>query len=387
MKTTLPPFIRFSDSSVVHPIRLLVKSLILFIIFNLLAVAFFPPALGKLSAYNLLFPGRERFPFGENPQQAYNLSLFDVDAMFKSLALDGTPKTSAEFRVFVIGDSSVWGTLLKPEETLPGLLNAANLTACGKQVRVYNLGYPTISLTKDLMILDQAMRYQPDLIIWPTTLEAFPKNQQLVSPLLANNPERVTALMNKYGLSLDTSSLKQPEFLDKTIYGQRRNLMDLVRLQLLGVMWAATGIDQVYPSDYQPAATDLEANQSFHKLTPPNLDPAELAFDVLEAGHSAAGDVPILLVNEPMLISTGKNSDIRYNFFYPRWAYDQYRQMLTARAAEKNWQVLDLWDLLPPSEFTNSAIHLTPAGEKTLAEQIGARLGNFPCIERRTVCH
>jgi hypothetical protein len=241
MKTT-----SVSDSPI-HPLPLLVKALILFIIFNLLAVAFFPPALGKVSAYNLLFPGRERFPFGENPQQAYNLSLFNVDAMFKSLVLDGTPKSDAEFRVFVIGDSSVWGTLLKSEETLPGLLNSASLTACGKNVRVYNLGYPTISLTKDLMILDQAMRYQPDLIIWPTTLEAFPKKQQLVSPIVANNPERVTALIDKYGLSLDTAALKQAAFLDKTIYGQRRNLMDLVRLQLMGVMWAATGIDQVYP--------------------------------------------------------------------------------------------------------------------------------------------
>ncbi len=27
------------------------------------------------------------------------------------------------------------------------------------------------------MVLDDAMRYQPDLIIWPLTLEAFPARQ------------------------------------------------------------------------------------------------------------------------------------------------------------------------------------------------------------------
>ncbi|MCZ7670394.1 MAG: hypothetical protein M5U34_26160 [Chloroflexi bacterium] len=41
-----------------------------------------------------------------------------------------------------------------------------------------------------------------------------------------------------------------------------------------------------------------------------------------------AGDVPVLLINEPMFISSGRNSDLRYNAFYPRWAYDQYREML-----------------------------------------------------------
>jgi lysophospholipase L1-like esterase len=77
-----------------------------------------------------------------------------------------------------------------------------------------------------------------------------------------------------------------------------------------------------------------------------------------------------ILVNEPMLISTGLNSDIRYNFFYPRWAYDKYRQILADHAAERDWHYLDLWDLVPAAEFTNSAIHLTPAGERLLANRI-----------------
>jgi hypothetical protein len=82
----------------------------------------------------------------------------------------------------------------------------------------------------------------------------------------------------------------------------------------------------------------------------------------------------MLLVNEPMLISDGANSNIRYNFFYPRWAYDEYRSMLAKQAQARNWQYLDLWDLVPAEEFTNSAIHLTPAGEKDLATRIAAAL-------------
>jgi hypothetical protein len=71
-----------------------------------------------------------------------------------------------------------------------------------------------------------------------------------------------------------------------------------------------------------------------------------------------------------MLISNGLNSHIRYNFFYPRWAYDEYRQLLAEHAAARNWHYLDLWDLVPMQEFTNSAIHLTPEGEAMLANEI-----------------
>jgi hypothetical protein len=80
------------------------------------------------------------------------------------------------------------------------------------------------------------------------------------------------------------------------------------------------------------------------------------------------------LVNEPILISNGLNSDIRYNFFYPRWAYDEYRQTLAEHAAARHWRYLDLWDLVSPDQFTNSAIHLTPAAESLLTNRIASAI-------------
>ena len=73
--------------------RVLLKALLLFAVFNLIFAALYPMgALGRVSFYNLLFPGRERFPFGENPQQSYNLSIYNLDAMFSSLALNAAPR-------------------------------------------------------------------------------------------------------------------------------------------------------------------------------------------------------------------------------------------------------------------------------------------------------
>jgi hypothetical protein len=262
----------------------------------------------------------------------------------------------------------VWGTLLTPEQTLAGQLNANPISACGKTIKAYNLGYPTISLTKDLMILDQAKQYQPDMVIWLTTLEAFPKDKQFESPLVANNAERIRDLIFKYELnaSPNDSALVQLSKQDQTFVSQRRAVADLIRLQIDGALWASTGIDQIYLENYERAQTDLEASDDFHGLT--NLSDA-LAIDVLDAGMHAV-PVPTILVNEPMLISSGLNSDVRYNFFYPRWAYDAYRSQLTELATKQNWHYLDLWDLVPANEFTNSAIHLTPDGETLLANKI-----------------
>jgi hypothetical protein len=350
----------------INMFRVVIKAVILLVIFNFLFVLVKGESLGRVSLYNNVFPGRERFPFGEM-REAYNLSLYDLDAMFASHVLSGAEKAHDEYRVILIGDSSVWGTLLTPEQTLAGQLNASDIAACGKTVRAYNLGYPTISLMKELMILDRALEYQPDMIVWLTTLESFPTDKQFESPLVANNAERVRGLIQKYDLSLDPNNpaLVQPSKWDQTFVGQRRVVADWFRLQVYGALWASTGIDQFYPENYEHAQVDLEDSEDFHGL---KTLQGNLALDVLEADMSTS--VPTLLVNEPMLISNGQNSDVRYNFYYPRWAYDEYRSMLDEMANTNNWNYLDLWDLVPIDEFTNSAVHLTPYGESLLTEKI-----------------
>jgi hypothetical protein len=308
-------------------------------------------------------------PFGENPSEAYNFSLDNLDAMFASHVISGDEKMKGEYRVIVIGDSSTWGILLKPEETLTGLVNADLLDCDGRLINVYNLGYPTLSLTKDIMILEKAMQFKPDLIIWLVTLEAFPLDKQLTSPIVANNLTYIRQISKKYDLQLGlTEPVEMPlTIYDKSIVAQRRALADLIRLQLYGGMWSATSIDQIYPAEYERAQVDLKKDTAFHGWAPPEMNEEELAFEILDAGEKIAGDVPIILINEPILISNGENSDIRYNFYYPRWAYDQYRKLLADYSIDHSWKFQDFWDIVPMDEFTNSAIHLTPAGENILA--------------------
>ena len=381
------PLEKQSPDSFKTMINLTWKTVVILVILNMAFAAVNPiPVLSRLSLYNIIFPGRVRLPFGENPEKAYNFSLYQVPAMFAAHEA-AQPKPENEIRIFLIGDSSTWGYLLEPQETLAAQLNR-RFAQDGryKSVRVYNFGYPTITLTKDLMILEQALLFKPDLIIWLTTLEAFPISKQLDSPILQNNADLTRILIAKHELNLDPQDprLMDKNTWDKTIFGSRRALADLLRLQVYGILWSATGIDQFIPEKYDRPQSDLANDESFQGIAPPRIKAQDLSWDVLAAGIQLAatsdtGKAPpgILLVNEPIYISQGQNSTIRYNFFYPRWAYDQYRTQLNDFAELHEIPYLDAWNLVPAENFTNSAIHIDAKGEQILAEAIFNKIASL----------
>jgi hypothetical protein len=361
-------------------LRIVLKAALLFALLNLLWAWLQPlQMINRLSLYNLLIPGRDRLPYGEDPELSYSVSINSVPAMFASHVVSRPPAPD-EFRVLLIGDSSVWGWLLRPDETLAGQINAGNYTtAAGRRVIAYNLGYPILSLTKDLLLLDKAMEYQPDFILWLVTLESFAPENQLDPPPVANNPAPIRDLIARYDLALDPYSgeFASPTFWEQTLVGQRRPLADWLRLQLYGFTYAATGIDQYYPPQYDRVTRDYAADDTWYDFSPTQpFTRSTIAFDVLNAGTERMGEVPFLLVNEPIYISSGANSDLRYNLFYPRWAYDRYRELLAETAAENGWALLDLWDAIDSSQFTDSPVHLTPQANGQLTRQIMPELLN-----------
>ena len=358
--------------------RVIVKVVSLFVVFNFLFIGFDQATIGKISLYNSILPGRERLPFGENPTRSYNLTINNIEAMFSSLRLAGEAKKQDEYRVFIVGDSSVWGSLQKNSDTLSGQLNNLNLMSCdGKRMDFYNLGYPTLTIFKDLMIIDRALAYHPDLILWLVTLESFPRENQTNSELLKNNAPLINQIVKQYGLD-SSYYFDEPTFLDRTFLNQRRNLADLARLQAYGIMWAATGIDQDLNSPYTPARRDFEQDDTFHGEGQRDLE-SELSMDVLEMAIKRIS-VPVILINEPILISQGENSEVRYNYYYPRWAFEQYRAIIKNTFDKFKTPFYDFYNLVPEDMFTNSAIHLNRDGEDLLVKEITSILKNNYCL-------
>lgn len=153
--------------------RAFLKGFILYCIFAFLLPLM--PDWGVWSVYNTqIIPGRQRFAFSAYPSsETYNVRIDNLSWLFRTHEISGEKKNH-EFRIIVLGDSSIWGALLPPDETITAHLNRYHLSFCSKQAHFYNLAHPNPALIKDLMILDYAMQYDPDYIIWFVTLEAFP---------------------------------------------------------------------------------------------------------------------------------------------------------------------------------------------------------------------
>ncbi|MFQ3535323.1 MAG: hypothetical protein SNJ58_05560 [Aggregatilineales bacterium] len=359
--------------------RIGVKGSALFVLANLIFALLDPlPLIGQISLYNSVIRGRARLPYGENPAQSYNLSLASLEALFAAHEINGAAKAADEYRVVVIGDSSVWGVLLEPHETLSGYLNGLRLILPdGRRLRAFNLGYPVQSAAKDLLLLDYATRYQPDLIAWLITPESLALDMQMATQLVRENPERIRALIARHNLQSlrpDDPRFITPDFLGRTIVGRRRQLADWLRLQLYGILWQLSGVDQQYPRFYEPRMEDFpdDMPQTWHGSAPPTLRAEQLALEMLSAGAEIAESVGavLLVINEPVFISVGRNSAVRYNFFYPRWALDEARARLREASDGATWAYRDFWNAIPASQFTDSAVHLTPQGSRQLAELV-----------------
>jgi len=351
--------------------RVIFKAGVMFIGLNLLFAALDPmPLLNHLSLYNTLVPGRERLPYGEVPPESYSITLTDIETMLASHELAGRSKAPGEFRVLLLGDSATWGWLLEPEQTMSACLNQQNLTTeSGQRVRAYNLGYPVLDATKDLLILDAALDYEPDMVLWFVTLAALYPDEQLFHEVVRDHPGRVRELTATYDLALDVESLPEaPNFWGRTIIGQRRELADWLRHQVYGIAWAITGVDHSNPEFFTPVRVNLRGGTSMLDGTEETVWTREdLSIDVLAAGRDLVGDVPLVFINEPIFISDGVNSDLRYNFYYPRWAYDNYRALMDGLG----WRYVDLWNAVPRENFTDSSLHITAEATCELAVRVG----------------
>lgn len=364
-------------NSAISPRRVLVKALLLFLMANFLFVLV-DAQVARASAYNTIFPGRTRLPFGISGDP-FTVTVDHVDAMFAS-HLIAAPKRPDEFRVALIGDSSVWGEDLGAYEVISEQWNRLDFRCGDKRLRAYNLGYPHPAILKDLIILQKATEYQPDLIIWFVTLNTL--YSQRVNPFLTANHEQAAAVLTTYDIAFNQSKKfveTEPSLWERTLIGRRSNLARQIKLQLLGIIWTATGADTNTLAPDEPPSFNVDDDPRYRGMLPPDDLQPQLLLSALTAGNEIAGPVPVLIVNQPVFVAPRAAEMVRYNAIYPRWAYDQYREALAAQAQSSGWRYLDLWNAVPPEYFSDAGLHLSVAGERLLIGQIDPALANVGC--------
>jgi len=195
----------------------------------------------------------------------------------------------------------------------------------------------------------------------------------------------VSALQAQYAFKLDQYPLPPRSWQERTFFGQRRAIADWLRHQLYALAWASTRLDHVLPRFVAPHPVNLLPDDNLLSVNAVNLRqvrriaPEDLNFDVLSAGVALAAErgIPTVLVNEP--IYRNESHPLRYNTYYPRWAYDDYRAAFAEIAQRQNWRYLDFWDAVPADQFTDTDFHLTAEANCAYAEQlIEAALAQLP---------
>lgn len=360
--------------------RVLIKALVLFILLNVLVIVVNPfPLLNSLTLYGTVLPARERFPYSEDSTTSYSVTVNDLDAMFVSHEIASTAKQPDEFRVVLLGDSGVWGWLLESDQTLSSCINQGEYTtADGRLVRAYNLGYPALSVTKDVLILDKSLEYDVDAVVWLVTLQSLLDNEQLRHPITQENADTVRRLAAQYDLNLALDTLPDaPDLFDKTIIGRRRVLADWMRLQMYAFNWWMTGIDHSVTGFIGAPMWNLPDSEFILNRDGGSVgafQPGELAWDVLKSGVEITSEhqTPLLVVDQPIFISQGQNSELRYNEYYPQWAFDLYRQQLTEQL--ETTPILDLWDQVPADQFTDTPFHYTAEATCNVAASIAPEI-------------
>ena len=353
-------------------IKAALKALALFAAFNVIYFFVQPlEMLDHITLYNHLFPGRIRFPFSDETTEPSNTSIARLEAMFASHVLDGTPKTKTEYRVLILGDSAIWGLEVSADGTVPACLDRARMSLPdGRTIRAYNLAYPAPNILRDTLIMGRAIEgYQPDLIVWFITLRSLSREEFALSDVVVEQREEAIALAEDVGYSLP---LTEPDWLEATFWGQRRGLRAWLQHQLQGITWGASGVDYPQRPFYRPPEYDLPNSDAY------DMSDKQFAADMLIRGMKFAEDarVPVLLINEPIFISTGANSHIRYNADYPRAAYDEYRARIAKLAESHRWNYMDLWDAVPPEQFIRTALHYNPEAACKVAARVGKKIIN-----------
>jgi hypothetical protein len=333
------------------------KTLILFIVFNVLYLAAQPLESTTLTLYNHLYPGRLRLAW-----RAGEGSYLVSETLLPRLIADhliSRPKAADEYRVIVLGSSETWGYHVLPQEAMPTLLDEMKMQAPdGRRVRVYNLAYVFADVFKDTLVLKAALDAgtQPDLIILPANIYTF-------APLLGthwlaeDNPELALELIERYGIE----SVPRQPLLDQTnaapywwrhgFIEQRSDIAAWLSNQMYGFMWAALGEDNPL--------------EGFRPLPPMSRLPIEASVnraDVLDALVLLAHEhnIPLVMVDMPA------------NYIYP----ESYTTWLDERTAELGMARLNCTNFLP-SEAFDGTIHFLAEGHRLVAQQIAVWLAEY----------
>jgi hypothetical protein len=360
--------------------RVMLKAIVLLFICDALLTALrVPDAIDHWSIYRAFTPPANRLGLA---LQIGDPAWWTLDPLLDAHEI-ARPKAPDEYRVIFLGDSATFCLYCPARESIPQAFTNLGATIDGRRVRAYNLAYPGSDWLKDVLILKHALKYEPDAIVWLVTAKGSgdqPLPQEPEAHLITRiNAAELPGLAREYDLNTwETERYADADaWHQQSIWTHGGRLRDWLVLMARTVRNALIQPGQDLTQDYlyagppvtsQPIRAIAEINSSLPGYgTFPNRQ-----WELLRASQQMAqeANVPLLIINEPMYVGSGEHSDVNYNSFYERNLYDRFRTALADFTQQHHLSYLDLWNLLPPENFSNTSLHYTAEGNRRVAEEV-----------------
>lgn len=375
MKTS--PFESFRELAIT-----LIKAVVIAAVINGIGLMLGWDPVGRIvtwSTWELQPEGRQRLAY---PSDFQNGQL-PVDALVAAHALSEAGPD--EFNVIILGESGVAGWGLEDDETLSAQMTAAGWQVEGQAVTAYNLAYPQPNAARDLLILDGALDYDVDMVLWflsPSSLNNAPDptganrvffniNRDQVDNLLAEYDPLLGDWYDQVGRTL----MNEPGWWEPFFFIHDA---DLLPVWFNSLFYPYTEPDiarfgaQVGLGEVPESARYTDDMPGFNPM--PNA-----TWGTLIAGcrMAAEHDARLVLVNGPILIGEGGSADVNYNSLFERALYDRYHEALADFTAGNGLLYIDVWDVIPREHFTDTPQHADREGFALVTEALEGPLTDY----------
>lgn len=356
-------------------LRVMLKAIILAVVINVIClVTHFNPVatLTRLNLWGLVGNGRARLIYQSDVRNGF----LPIESLLATHVLAYTPKAPDEFRVFVFGNSGPYGAGLDDEETLAGQLNQANIRINGKRVVVYNLAFPNSNVVTCTLILNAALRYQPDLAITFVTANMFNNEQTYwdqTQVMINLNRERLEQLAAEYGMTDWLEPRLSPRPFGYELLGIRDQNTLIPWFDSLFYPFVQYPI--VHPNrriaqEPLPATpNNFEAISGTYPVLNPTWDFLTISAQMMQAVGGR-----FWVINQPTVVIGGPHSDDSYSPLYGRAFYDAYEATIQSYTQTRHLWYTDMWQVVPAEYYTDSELHLNKQGTSILAKTLTAEL-------------
>ncbi len=294
------------------------------------------------------------------------------------------PAAPGELRIALIGNSSVYGLPMSVERTVGALLSR-RFAGARTPAHFFNLAMASPYQVRDAVVIQAALAYDLDVIVYPMTASEFvhiapayyptlppffTANSRLVERMAEAGPPGLEEPFERYRAAFDgesAASLAIAPLRESGVFAR-----NLVRAAARAVRKRVNSQPRQAPPKLDPRITEYscdatrEENQLFYR------DWQRWNVLAYLEQLQRQRDILVLVVHWPV---AHEPVDDCYNVRFTDALVTDFVDWLAAEAGVRGLAYLDLHDLLTSGEFLDS-LHVSPRGHRRIAEAIA------PVLER-----